>query len=75
MNILKKSIKVNEVEIIGTSLIYSRVTALQLTHEAMKIENVFQFDLAPIPTSIFEDTGALRPPRSKSDLKPTEQRF
>ena len=69
MNILKKSIKVNEVEIIDTSLIYSRVITLQLTHEAMKIENVFKFELAPIPTSSFEDTGALRPPRSKSDLK------
>ena len=48
--ILKKSIKVNEVEIIDISQIYSRVIALQLSHEAMKIENVFKFELAPIPT-------------------------
>ena len=69
MNILKKSIKVDEVDIIDTSLIHSRVIAMQLTHEAMKIENVLKFELAPIPTSIFEDNGSLRPPKSKSNLK------
>ena len=69
MNVLKKSIKVDEVDIIDTSLIYSGVIAMQLTHKAMKIENVLKFELAPIPTSIFEDNGLLRPPKSKSDLK------
>ena len=44
------------------SLIYSTVIALQLTHESMRIENDFRFEQAPNTISIFEDTGALRPP-------------
>ena len=57
VTVLKKSVKVNDVEIIDASLIYSRVIALQLTNNALEIENVFKFELAPIPTSMFEDTG------------------
>ena len=37
---LKKSRKVNEVAVRDTSLIYSRVIALQLTNETLKVQNV-----------------------------------
>ena len=65
MNKLKKSISMNDIEVIDTSLIYSRAIALQLTNNAMKVENVFKYELSPIPTSIFEDTGNLRPAKSR----------
>ena len=68
MNILKKTIKVNETEIFDT-LIYSRIIALQLTNDVMKIENILKFELAIIPTSIFEESGPLRPLKSKSFLQ------
>ena len=44
MNKLKKSISVNDIEVIDTSLIYSRVIALQLTNDAMKVENVSKYE-------------------------------
>ena len=37
----------------------------------MTAENVFKHDLAPIPTSIFNDDGDLRPAKSKADMKRT----
>ena len=42
MAIVKKSVPVNDVEIIDTSLISSRVIAMQLTNEAMTVENIFK---------------------------------
>ena len=48
---LKKSIKFNEAEAIETSLICSRVIALQLTNEALKSKNVFSLEFFPVPTS------------------------
>ena len=66
MKKLKKSIKVNKVEVIDTSFIYFRVIALQLTNKALNVKNVFSFELSPVPTSIFDDT---RSAKSKSSLK------
>lgn len=42
MNILKKPIKANEVEIMDT-LMYLRVIVLQITKEALNTENVLKF--------------------------------
>ena len=50
---LKNSIKFKEVEVIDTSLIYFKVIALRLTNEALKVENVFSFELYPVPTLSF----------------------
>ena len=66
MSFLQKSVRVNDEEIIDTSLIYSRVFAMQLI-----VENVFKHELAPIPTSIFNNDGDLRPAKSKADMKRT----
>ena len=63
-----KSICVNDIEVIDTSPIYSRVIVLHLTNVAVKVKNIFRYELAPIPTSIFEDTGDLRAAKSKSNL-------
>ena len=66
LSILQKSVRVNDEEIIDTFLIYSRVIAMQLI-----VENVFKHELAPIPTSIFNNDGDLRPAKSKADMKRT----
>lgn len=74
MNILKKPIKANEVEIMDT-LMYLRVIVLQITKEALNTENVLKFkELAPIPSSIF-DIGSLRPLKSRSALKNIETKL
>ena len=57
-----------EVEVIDTSLMYFRVIALQLTNKALKVENVFNFELSPVSTSMFDDTGDMRSAKSKSSL-------
>ena len=59
-------LKVNEVEEIDISLIYSRVISLQLTNQALKVENIFSFELSPVPTSMFDDTDDMRSAKSKS---------
>ena len=56
MNILKRLIKVNEVETIDTSLTYSRVIPLQLTDDAQKIESIIKFELDPLSTSMSENS-------------------
>ena len=65
MKKLKKSIKVNEVEVLDTSLIYSRAFSLQLTNVALRVENAFSFELSPVLTSMFDDTGDMRSTKSK----------
>ena len=59
-------LKVNEVEEIDISLIYSRVISLQLTNQALKVENIFSFELSPVPTSMFDDTDDMGSAKSKS---------
>ena len=59
-------LKVNEVEETDISLIYSSVISLQLTNQALKVENIFSFELSPVPTSMFDDTDDIRSAKSKS---------
>ena len=59
-------LKVNEVEEIDISLIHSRVISLQLTNQALKVENIFSFELSPVPTSMFDDTDDMGSAKSKS---------
>ena len=65
MKKLKKSIKINEVEVLDTSLMYSRAFSLQLTNVALRVENAFSFELSPVLTSMFDDTGDMRSAKSK----------
>ena len=65
----KKSVPVNDAEIVDTSLIYSCVIAMQLTNEVMTVENIFKYELSPIPTALFNDEGEMKTAKSKSDLK------
>ena len=61
-------LKVNEVEVTAISLIYSRVIALQLTNEALKVEKIFSFELSPVPASMFDYTVDIKSEKSKSSL-------
>ena len=63
---LKKSKTFNEVEVIDISLIYSRVIAIRLKNEALNVENVFSFELYPVPTFVFDDTGNMSSKKSTS---------
>ena len=69
MATVKKFVPLNDVEIIDTSLIYSRITAMQLTNKVMTVGNIFKYELPPIPTALFNDEGKMIAAKSKSDLK------
>lgn len=68
MTIAKKSIKVGDVEVFDTDLIFARVMCL-LNAGHLKLEDVFSYELSPIPVSLFKENGEMRINHNKSDLK------
>ena len=60
--------KSNEVKPYNTELIMSRVLYL-MSYGQMDLKPLFNYDLAPVVTSLFEDSGEPRYATSKSDLK------
>ena len=71
MNSLKKSVKVDDSEIVDTALIYSRVIAIQLSNASFNMKDVLKYELCPIPTSMFKDSGEMKIADNKSVLKKT----
>ena len=59
--------KENTVKQYNTDLIMSRVLYL-LGNNQLDLEDVFKYELAPVPMSMFENTGEARYAPSKSDL-------
>ena len=64
-----KSIKVGAVEIYDTNLIYSRVIGLHASDRPVDIADLLAHELAPVPPSLFTDSGELRTASAKSVLK------
>ena len=60
----KKNCNNNE---FNTDLLFSRVVYLLATHQ-INFENVSDYELAPVPTSLFYDSGEARYPINKSLL-------
>ena len=60
----KRSCKKDE---FNTELLFSRVVYLLGTHQ-IDFEEVFYYELSPVPTSLFYDSGAARYPKAKSVL-------
>ena len=69
LQISKQHVKVGAVKIFDTNLIYSRVIGLHASGRDIAIKDVFGHELAPVPTSMFDDTGDMRIAKSKSTLK------
>ena len=66
-----KKRKMDEIiEIYNTDLIFSRVTYL-LSMNQLDFKILFNYELAPTPTSMFKDTGEARYTKSKADMKNT----
>ena len=55
-------------EIYNTKVIFSRVPYLNSTHK-IKINDLFSYELLPIPTVLFKYTSEGRYPTSKADMK------
>ena len=56
----KKHIKVADIKVYDTSLIYSRVVGIQASPREVDINKILNFELTPVPTSMFADTDELR---------------
>ena len=65
----KKHIKVGSQKVYDTSVIYSRVIGIRASSRDIDIKKVLSHELAPVPTSMFHDSGAMRICKAKSDLK------
>ena len=64
----KKSVNIGKQKVFDTNLIYSRVICLQASNRDIDIDNLMSHELAPLPTSLFADSGDMRISTSKSIL-------
>ena len=64
----RRKIKLGEISLFDTNLIYSRVMEL-IGALYIDLKTVFQHELSPIQTSMFGDDGEMRITKSKSTLK------
>ena len=64
----KEAKKRKVVEVYNTKIIFSRVLYLNST-DKIKINDLFSYEVAPIPSSLFKDAGEGRYSTSKVDLK------
>ena len=65
----RKHVKVGAMKVFDTNLIYSRVIDLQASGRYTDNKDVLGHELAPVPTSMFDDTGDMSIAKSKSTLK------
>ena len=65
----KKRVKVGDTKVFDTNLIYSMVIGLQASSRDVDILRLFSHELAPVPTSMFADSGDMRICTAKSALK------
>ena len=65
----KKQIKIGSQKVCNTSVNYSRVIGIQASSRDIDIKKVLSHELAPVPTSMFHNSGVMRICKAKSDLK------
>ena len=69
MDHARKHLKVGAVKVFDTNLIYSKVIGLQVSGRDIDVKDVLGNEIAPVPTSMFDDTGDMRIAKSKSTLR------
>ena len=62
---LHNAVKAGAVKVFDTNLIYSRVIYLQDSERDIDIKHVLGHELAPVPASMFDDTGDMRFAKTK----------
>ena len=65
----RKHVNIRSEKVFDCNLIYSRLIGLLVNGRDIKIEDVIRYELAPVPTSTFDDNGNMRIAKSKSTLK------
>ena len=65
MAISKKRIQVGSAKVYDINLIYSPIIVLKASGWDMNLNEVLKYDLAPIPTAMFNNNGKMRLATSK----------
>ena len=52
-----------------TELIFSRVIGLQASSREVDVKALLSYELSPVPTAMFTETGEMRVAKAKSNLK------
>ena len=65
----QKHIKVNDMKMFDTEMIYARAMALQCSLRNYDTKNLMAHELSPRPASMFDDSGAMKVAKTKSVLK------
>ena len=68
MTASKKSVQIGDQRVFDTNVIYSRLIGLQASSREIDILKFLDHELAPVPTSMFSETGEMRIAKSKSTL-------
>ena len=68
LSVTRKALKVGTTPVIDTNIIYCRVLILQQSKD-IDLNRVLQYELASVPTPMFNDKGQTRISKSKSTLK------
>ncbi|KAG1712158.1 Serine/threonine-protein phosphatase 6 regulatory ankyrin repeat subunit A [Nymphon striatum] len=66
---LKKHVPVGSDRLFDIELIYSRIIGVQASARNLNLQDLFSYELAPVPTSMFKDSGAIRFMTDKVKLK------
>ena len=69
-----KYIKVGYTKVFNTELIYARVIEFQASSQEIDIKQLLSYELSPVPTAMFSESGEMRVAKAKSVLKKVLQK-
>ena len=64
-----KYIKVGDTKVFNTELIYTRVIGFQASSQEIDIKQLLSYELSPVPTAMFSESGEMKVAKAKSVLK------
>ena len=70
MKEMKKKVKMGDVVVYNTKVIYFRVMCL-LNDKQIDLKDIFKYKFSPVPLSLFDENGDRRLAKQKADLKNT----
>ena len=69
-----KYIKVSDTKVFNTELIYTRVIGIQASPREIDIKQLLSYELSPVPTAMFSESGKMKVAKAKSVLKKVLQK-
>ena len=70
MQVTKKHVNIGTAKLFNTTLLFSRVIGLQAScRDTIDIKTLLSYELSPVTTSMFNDSGDMRTGKAKAQLK------